>query len=279
MSDQTMKQVIKEHYPMLSETNQKIAKFVIDNYQKSMLLGSAELASAAGVSNTAVIRFAKALGFSGFLAYKRKLKEEYTTTQKVYSSLSLMEPVGSSGYISDYFSSLVKDLEVFIGSFDNQTVDQFCQEIDKSKTLYIMGIGSDETVVTFLRNYLNIMGIRCVPVIEEGLTLREKLFQIGEGDTLLLSAFPTIMEDERWAAEYARDKGARLLLITDSEITANELDSDLFVIIRESHDIFFNSYILPMAFCNALLLRFYELYTDKTTRSMKFYDEMLRQTD
>ena len=67
MEYKTMKQCIKEKYDTLSMQEKKVAKYIIDNYQQSILLSSAELAQQSGVSNTAVIRFAKALGFHGFL--------------------------------------------------------------------------------------------------------------------------------------------------------------------------------------------------------------------
>ncbi len=275
MKTKNIKQLIKDHYDELSATGQKLAKFVIDNYQQSIPLDSTELAKAAGVSNTAVIRFAKSLGFSGFLEYKNALKLEYTSTQKVYSYLSMMEPAGERGYISDYFSAALKDLKNFANSFDLKTLNNFCKEIINAENVYIMGIGSDEAVVTFLQNYLNVMGIKCIPVCQEGLTLRERLFLVNEKDVVILSAFPTLMEDEKWAAKYIKKQGAKLLVITDSEITANTLQADYHVCLVESSDVFFNSYIMPMAFCNALLLRLYELEPDKTTKAMKSYQDML----
>lgn len=58
MEHETMKQRIKENYDTLSSQEKKVAKFIIDNYQQSILLSSSELAQQSGVSNTAVIRFA-----------------------------------------------------------------------------------------------------------------------------------------------------------------------------------------------------------------------------
>lgn len=275
----SIKNLIQEHYDTLSESNQKVAKFVIDNYQQSTLMGSTELAKAAGVSNTAVIRFAKALGFSGFIEYKKRLKQEHISTQKVYSYLNLMKPAGENGHVSTYLSALNKDFESFTASYDLSLIDAFCTSILKAKHLYLMGIGSDEITVTFLHNYLNIMGIHCIPITQEGLTLREHLFQINSEDVLLISAFPTTLNDERWATMHAKKQNAKILAITDSEITAKELNADFCVRIKESQDVFFNSYSLVMAFCNTLLLRLYELSPVDTAQSMKDYEEMLQECD
>lgn len=276
----SVKQIIQEHYNDLSASNQKIAKFVIDNYQQSMLMGSVELARASGVSNTAVIRFAKALGFSGFIEYKNTLKQEHISTQRVYTYLNLMESSGKGeNRVSRYLSALANDFERFTTAFDQKAVDSFCNAILQAKKVYLMGVGSDIVVAVFLQNYLNVMGVSCSLVTQEGLTLREHLFQINSGDVLFLSAFPTTVNDERWAAAYAKKQQAKILVMTDSEVTARELKADSFVCLSESQDVFFNSYFLPMAFCNALLLRLYELAPDHTAQAMKAYEEMLRNSE
>lgn len=276
MNSKNIKQRIKEEYEGLSPACQKVAKFVIDNYQQSMLLSSSELAEAAKVSHTAVIRYTKALGFSGFLEYRNSLKTEYTSTQKVYSYLNMMQPDDQGGYIGEYLNALRGDFDTFTKNLNQASLDAFCSTILKAETVYIMGIGSDSVIIDFLKNYLNVMGIKVVPVYEEGLTLREKLFLLSSKDVLLLAAYPTLMEDERWASDYALSKGADLLVLTDSEITAKTLRATQYINVLESSDTFFNSYVLPMTFCNLLLLRLYELAPEKTAKAMKEYQDMLQ---
>ena len=277
METKSIKQLIKDNYNQLSPVCQKVACFVIDNYQQTMLLGSAELAEAANVSHTAVIRFAKSLGFSGFLEYRNELKKEYITTQKVYVSLENMHPDSEGRYLNEYFSTVRRDLDAFVSSFNKNVLDYFCHALLDADTVYIMGVGSDEIVTDFLTNYLNVMGIKTIPVYQEGLALRERLFLITEKDVLFLTAFPTTMADEYWATGYAHERGAKVLILTDSEITARNLHADSYALVREHSDIFFNSYVLPMLFCNTLILHLYELEQERTSESMKAYHEMLSE--
>ena len=76
---------------------------------------------------------------------------------------------------------------------------------------------------------------------------------LSPDDCVFVVAFPTMTESERWVSRYAHRKQAALLTLTDSEITAKQLGADLFAVINERADTFFNSYVLPMAFCNGLL--------------------------
>ena len=137
-----------------------------------------------------------------------------------------------------------------------------------------MGCGSDEVVVLFLKYYLNVMGISCTAVTEEGLALREKMFLLSPDDCVFVVAFPTMTESERWVSRCAHRKQAALLPLTDSEITAKQLGADLFAVINERADTFFNSYVLPMAVCNGLLLRIFELNQDRATQAMREYQSL-----
>lgn len=275
MTETTMKQIIKDKYDQLSNKEKIVAKYIIDNYQQSMLLSSTELAKIAGVSDTAVVRFAKSLGFNGFFEYKNCIKKEYISTQKVYSSLSLLDKDSEGKILNGYFKSLMSDMNNFINKIDDEILTKISKIIMNSKKLYIIGFGSDEVVVAYLKNYLNLMGVDCIPVSEEGLALKEKLFQLSKEDVILMSAYPTLMDSEKWVAEYAKSKEAKIVLITDSEITAKLLDVSEYVAFYETADNFFNSYVLQMTYCNALLLRIYELYPEETTKSMKNYHDML----
>ena len=52
------------------------------------------------------------------------------------------------------------------------------------------------------------------------------------------------------------------------------MGADLFAVINERADTFFNSYVLPMAFCNGLLLRIFELNQDRATQAMREYQSL-----
>lgn len=274
MNEETMKQRIKDKYDEFSAKEKIVAKYIIDNYQQSMLLSSSELAQLAGVSGTAVVRFAKALGFKGFLEYKKTIKKEYVPTQKVYSSLALIDHDSEGKIVNRYLTGLSEEIRRFSDGLDMNALAEMARQVMEARNVYLVGFGSDEVVVCFLKNYLNLMGVHCIPVTEEGLALREKMFHLGSEDAVFLSAYPTLMESEVWVSDFAKKRGARLLLMTDSEITVRQLKADAFLAFNEAADNFFNSYVLQMACCNALLLQIYELYTEKTTAEMKKYEDM-----
>ena len=75
---------IAEAYPALPNRLQGIARFALDNPDQMALSTVAEIARAAGVPPSAVIRFANALGFDGFLALQRVYRERLVARSATY---------------------------------------------------------------------------------------------------------------------------------------------------------------------------------------------------
>lgn len=277
MSEKTIRNRIKENYEAFSAKELRVAEYVMENYQQSMLLSSTELAAAAGVSDTTVVRFAKSLGFSGFLQYRNQIKKEYVPTQKVYASLSSLadEQKNEEALIPWYFHGLLKNCNDFFNQIPENEIEKMVRLMKEAETVYLFGIGSDVVIAHFLENYLRLMGIRCIGITEEGLAMKEKFFAMKEHDCLFMSAYPTLEQSDYWVCDYVKRKNAKLLLLTDSELTAHKLNADVSINVKETLDTFFNSYVLSMGVCNAILLKMYELYPTDVSESMKSYQDMM----
>ncbi|TMO95258.1 RpiR family transcriptional regulator, partial [Pseudoalteromonas sp. S3178] len=61
---------IKALRPSLSNSEAKLADFTLNSSAKIRALSSVELARAAGVSQSSVVKFAQKLGYKGFPAFK-----------------------------------------------------------------------------------------------------------------------------------------------------------------------------------------------------------------
>ncbi|MEG0919464.1 MAG: MurR/RpiR family transcriptional regulator [Anaerovoracaceae bacterium] len=275
----TIRELIKTKYSLFSKKEQQIANYVLENYQQSMLLSSSELAHIANVSDTTVVRFAKTLGFAGFYEYKSTIKKEYVPTQKVYASLASLEEERSkdSTLLSWYFKGITNDFISFLNSISLSNLDKMADAVINSETVYLFGVGSDEVVVHFLKNYLTVMGIKCIAITQDGLALKESFFFLNDKDSVIMCAYPTLQDSELWVANHTKRTGARLLLLTDSEITTRKFSPYASIEVKDGPETFFNSYVLQLMFCNALLLRIYEKNTEITTKAMKDYQDMLSE--
>lgn len=276
-STETITQLIREHYDELSKGCQKVASYILDNFSTAALLSSTELAEKVNVSDTMVVRFAKTLGFSGYAEFRKQLRSVYVGT--LYDDLQNMHSDQDHQYAKNYLNSTAEDLQEFVKNVDYALIETIAKRLLSSRQIYIGGMGSDSVVAKFLFSYMIKIGFRPILLVEEGHTLRENLLNITNQDTLLMCSSPKIFKDEYKMAQLAKQSGATLITITDSEATSLLLNSDYNISFRQKEKAFFNSYVIPMTICNLLLLKIYEIAPEQVDTSLKHYIEVINKSD
>lgn len=274
-SHANFEKLIVDKMPSLSKGEKLVANYILGNYNEASLLSSTELAEKAGVSDTTVIRFARDLGFKGYLDFKKTLRGSAYTTIGMYDTLCKMNIDSDNEYVANYMLSAISDLQSFVQSLDYEQVSEIAKILLNANHVYIGGLGSDAVVAQYLFTYMRKMGFHLTLLVEEGQTLREHLLNITNNDALLMCSYPRQFDDEKEMALRAKKAGATLITITNSVAEAIPLNGDYQVVITDQKRTFFNSYVVPMAFCNLLLLKINELAPTRVEKAMKRYADIV----
>ena len=265
---------IIEKYGDFSNNEKKIAKYIVDNYSHILTLSSSDLAKITGVSNATVVRFAKAMGYKGFLSFRNDLKDESLSMRSPYAALKHTPVHFDDQMLHKYFELLNNDITQFANTIDLSIIDEIADNVLSARTVYLYGIGTDMILANYLNNYLPLLGIHSITVCEEGLAMRDKAIMMSKDDFIIMSSFPDIQDDEYWLASYVHEIGAGLALITDSDVTASDLHCDTYIVTKGSLDTFYNSVVISMVLCDILLLKIRERDPERAERYMKKYDSM-----
>lgn len=274
-----LRERIIKSFEDFSKGEKKVAKYIIDHFLEIALLSSSELAKKAGVSDTTVIRFAKALGFKGFIEFKKAMRFKLNTENSPYDSLKKWNLSLHGQYVQDYISSEVKHLSMFLQQLDYDLIDKIAEKILSAKTIYLIGIDSDSVVVDFLSGYFSKMGFHVISLYHTGFSLRKSLIHLTENDLIIMSSFPRHLKDEKKTAELAKSKNAGLITISDSDVIGALFGSDINISIPDSRPAFFNSNVLSMVLCNIILLRIYEKAPERIEEHLKAYGELVSDSD
>ena len=167
------------------------------------------------------------------------------------------------------------DIRVMFDRIDLGQIEKTARKMLEADTVYLVGVGSDSAVMRHMSEYLTLIGIKCIPVYEEGMALKEKILLAGEKDHIFMSSFPTVQPDEYWTAEYAMKNRIPVTLVTDSDITARLLGIKDYFNAKDSSDSFFNSNISAMLICNMILLKMQELGYERIERALRRYDKAM----
>lgn len=276
MGNKNLKEKIIENYENFSKREYKVANYIIENYENILYMSSGELAKVVGVSDSTVVRFAKQLGYKGFLQFRSDMKSEFRAIHKPYMALGEMRELDISTS-SKYFENIVNDINEFALKTDISKIESVAEKILKAKTVYLVGIGSDSIMAKYMAEYLTLIGIKCVQIVEEGLHLKQSMLLANKNDYIFMSSFPSVQDDEYWITSYAKENKIDISVITDSELTAKSLGVEEYFCAKISIESFYNSSILVMLLCDMILTKISELAGEKVKKALKRYDEAVEE--
>ena len=108
------------HNAELTKTQQTIADFVLDHSSDACFMTSTEIADRLDVSESSVIRFARSLGYTGFMDFQKNLRKEYQEQVHHISNaitvpsqrMAQINKVGISGdYLKQHFTNVISNIE------------------------------------------------------------------------------------------------------------------------------------------------------------------------
>ncbi|MBP6120985.1 MULTISPECIES: MurR/RpiR family transcriptional regulator [Providencia] len=129
-------------------TEQRIARFLLDNRESLIAMNAAELAQAAGVSSASVIRFSRQMGYRGYPEFKVDYlsDEKQHKAESLYGNLSRSDDtaqiIAKTGLM--FISAIEKSLELL----EPSVVDEIAQKMVKAKRIVLFGIGSSAIVAS-----------------------------------------------------------------------------------------------------------------------------------
>lgn len=247
--------LIQNEFSKLSKGQKIIAQFILSDYDKVAFMTAAKLGDTVGVSESTVVRFANALGFSGYPELQKSLQELIKT------KLTTVQRVEMSKEYSNDFTTLKKvlraDIENIKGTLDDIDPDAFERAINKiihAKKIYIVGLRSSATLGEYLAFYLNFI-LDNVVLVNYGISdVFEQILKVTEDDLVIGISFPRYSTRTYELLEYAKEQGANIISITDSKLAPiSELSSDI-LIARSNMASFVDSLVAPFSVANALIV-------------------------
>lgn len=263
--------ILKENYNQYTGRQKKICKYILDHYETVAFMSAVELSEVVGVSDVTIIRFVRNLGFSGYVEFKKHMREGAKTFEAPDSRVSkTLHAIDDKHDLNmQVYNRDLSNLNTFMTNLDKTQIRQIVDEIYKAKTIYLFGMGSAAILVDFLVLHLRRMGFRVVAVSEGGAENSEKLFSITEDDVLITCSFPRYSKGSYNAILFAKEKHASRITITDSDSSILSIHSDLVVPIQIDNITFFNSYVVPMEFCNILIMNILERDGERIQKKVK----------
>ena len=243
-------------YAKLSKGQKRLADYVRENYDKAVFLTASRLGEVVGVSESTVVRFATQLGYKGYPGFQKALEELVRTR---LNSIQRMEVtygrISQSEILATVLQSDIEKIKLTLTGIDQKAFELAIDTILNAKKIYVIGIRSCAPLASFLSFYLNLI---CEDVVlvntNSSSEIFEQLIRINEKDVIIAISFPRYSMRTLKALEFASNRKAKVITLTDSVHSPMNLYSSCNLIARSDMASIVDSLVAPLSVINALVV-------------------------
>lgn len=240
----------------MSKGQKRIAEYLELHYDKAAFLTAARLGTAAGVSESTVVRFAIGLGYEGYPQFQQALEEyvrhKLNSIQRIEVTSGLLQ---ERGVLESVLLSDAEKIRITMETIDKKAFEQAVDTMLKAKTIYVIGIRSCAPLASFLSFYLNLIfqDVRAL-LTSNSSELFEQMIHIGEEDVIIGISFPRYSMRTLKALEFANNRNAKVITITDSKNSPMNLYSSCSLLAKSDMASIVDSLVAPLSVINALIV-------------------------
>ena len=247
---------IRARLPQFSKAQKRIAHYILEHYEKAAFMTAARIGSTIGVSESTVVRFAAEVGCDGYPQLQKALQE---IIRNRLTSVQRMEVAGDRMGGRDVLQTVLHaDTDMIRVTLDEIDRDAFQGAVDAlmgAKRIYILGVRSSSALASFLGFYFNLLFENVTLVHTNSVSeIFEQVLRVGPGDVLFGISFPRYSKRTLSAMKYARDRGARVIALTDSQLSPLARVADHVLLARSDMASFVDSLVAPLSVINALIV-------------------------
>ncbi len=247
---------IEEKYNKMSKGQRRLADYVRENYDKAVFLTAAKLGETVGVSESTVVRFAIQLGYKGYPGFQKALEE---LVRNKLNSIQRMEVtygrISQSEILETVLQTDIEKIKQTLTVIDHKAFDLAIDTILGAKKIYVIGIRSCAPLASFLSFYLNLICENVIVVATNSSSeIFEQLIRISSDDVIIGISFPRYSMRTLKALEFASNRKAKVITLTDSIHSPMNLYSSCNLIARSDMASIVDSLVAPLSVINALVV-------------------------
>ena len=248
--------VLERKQGTFSKGQLRIARYIMENADKASYMTASKLGQKTGVSESTVVRFALELGYAGYPEMRKALQE---TIRSRLTSLQRMEVartvIGTRDPLTAILNSDMENILLTQSAVSRDVFEQAVETILRSKNIYILGARTSSALAVFMGFYLGLIlgNVRVLNENREG-EIMEQMLRIGPDDLFIGISYPRYSRRTVQAVRFAKDRGAAVLALTDSNTSPIAVRSDICLLARSDMVSFVDSLVAPLSLINALIV-------------------------
>lgn len=269
---------IKNTYIHLSKNQKKLANAITNDYEKIAGMTAARLGRYAGVSESTVVRFSKALGYEKYadlqLGIEDLLRKKLTLNQRIDATKMR---IYRRDIIENVMKADINRLRNTMERLDKKVFSDSVNSIINARTIYIIGARGSEALAKMLQYNLSLIFDNVKFVLPSSTAeVFEQIYSVDSDDTLIAFCYPRYSSKVVNAVKYAKNKGATVILFTDTEASPPAEYASLLLLSQVDFASFMDSLVAPICIINALII---EITNRRESEIRRRFDSLERVWD
>jgi DNA-binding MurR/RpiR family transcriptional regulator len=239
-----------------SAAYQAIAEYLVRNPVRVTAWGIEELAENAGVSTATISRFVRDLGFRNYSAMRSQMANTMQSLLQPVEKLrsSIERKGGGAEELASGFEHALTNLRGTAQGVSATTMADVVKALSAAQTVYVMGFGLSSHLAGILSLHLQPFCEHVVTVVEYGGTevAAGRLVDVSSKDVLVVLSFPRYAADVVKLTQYASDRKAKVVAITDSPVSPLAQAAHHTLFAPSTHEVLSSSLSAAVALIEAL---------------------------
>ncbi len=233
---------ITAEYSGLSRRLQEVANYLMENSSSVALDTLATIAENAGVHASTLIRFANHFGFAGFSDVQKLHKDQLISNSDDYgerirtlqTSLGDRDDVTSVDLLHEFTEANILSLKHMTQQVQEDDLEQALQMMNKANMIHVCGIRRAFPVSMYFTYALSHMGVSNRAIDGLGSMHLEQAGCVTPADILIAITFRPYSKITQEIMSKAKERGAKIILITDSKLSPAAALADLNFFVKDA---------------------------------------------
>lgn len=269
---------ISQRYEELSKGHRRIADYIVKNSEKVAFMTAADLGKEVGISESTVVRFAKALDFSGYPKMQKALQQMIRSKLTTVQRMRMTDQESQSEILKKVLDSDVQNIRTSLTELDPLVFQDVLKQIQEARHVLIMGMRSSKLLAEYFVFYLNLLRPGVFVVDSTYNEPIESLLHITEEDLVIAISYPRYSYKTIETMDFIRKKGVKIVAITDSDESPIYSMAHYPLIAKGNMFSIVDSLVAPMSVINSLIVALgnerREELTDRFTELEEMWDSI-----
>jgi DNA-binding MurR/RpiR family transcriptional regulator len=254
---------ISAEYDVLSKQLKVIARRVEQNRHHLGIIGIRDLAAQCEVQPSAIVRFAKHFGFSGFTEMQRIFRDglaEQLAPNRNYEERIRKVIESGGGNLSsldianEFLGSGIAGMQQLRRRLDSRSFNTAVNLLAKSDNIWLVGSRRSFSVAVYLDYALQHTDKRIMLMSAIGSMQYDQVRAVRKNDVMIAISYRPYAEETVRVAKEALKRGARLIAITDSLMSPLARDAQVAFIVEDNSTLGFRSLSSTMGLAESLFI-------------------------